>query len=63
MAKYGKLPRKIKKQLKKNPLEWEQYKENVKIMKERHENLDIIFTRDYKNGRKIFRRSLSIGKL
>ena len=63
MSKYGKLPRKIKKQLKKNKEEWLKYKEEVRITKERHENLDIIFTRDYENGRRIFRKVLRTGML
>ena len=56
------LPRKLKKQLKKNPEEWAEYVEQRKIAKERHEGLDTIFTRNYKHSRKMVRRIIWTGR-
>ena len=56
MSKYDRLPRKIKKQLKKNPEEWAKYIEKKRVIKERNENLDLIFTRNYKHSMRIFRK-------
>ena len=58
MPRYGRLPRKIKKQLKKNPEAWENYQRERKLAKERDEHLDIIFTRNYKHSAKIFRKMI-----
>lgn len=52
------LPRKFKKQLKKNEEAWNEYLLEKKKARERHESLDIIFTRNYKNGARIFRRMI-----
>lgn len=59
MPKYGRLPRKVKKQLKKNPEAWENYQKERKLVKERDEHLDIIFTRNYKHSVKIFRKMIN----
>ena len=58
MSKYKRLPRKLKKELKKDQVAWENYLNGKKKAKERHENLDIIFTRNYKNSARILRRVL-----
>lgn len=63
MSYNERLPRKLKKELKKNNEIWEEYKNERRIRKERHESLDIIFTRDYKDGSKIIRRLLRTGRL
>ena len=63
MSYNKRLPRKLKKELKKNPEEWERFVEERKVAKERNEGLDIIFTRDYDNSRKIVRRLGRTGKL
>ena len=55
MPNYKRLPRKMKKQLKKNPEEWQRYTERRRIAKENHESLNIIFTRDYERSHQIFR--------
>ena len=52
------LPRKVKKQLKKDKEAWNEYLLEKKKAKERHENLDIIFTRNYKNSTRIFRKMI-----
>ena len=57
MSKNERLPRKVKKQLKRNG-EWESYLENKRKIKERNENLDIIFTRNYKHSVRMLRRIL-----
>jgi hypothetical protein len=62
MSYSKRLPRKLKKQLKKSPEEWAEYKEKRRIAKERHESLDIIFTRNYKHSRKIIRRMFRTGR-
>jgi hypothetical protein len=62
MSKYDRLPRKLKKQLKKDPAEWEVYMKNWKVAKERHENLDLIFTRNYKHSKKLIRRIIRTGR-
>ena len=58
MSKYKRLPRKLKKELKRDREAWEKYLSEKKKAKERHESLDIIFTRNYKNSAKIFRRMI-----
>ena len=56
MSEYKRLPRKIKKQLKRDMEAWEEYLLQKEKAKEIDENLDIIFTRNYKQSLKIFRR-------
>lgn len=56
MPNYERLPRKTKKQLKKNPEEWQRYVERRRVAKENHESLNIIFTRDYGKSNQIFRK-------
>lgn len=56
------LPRKLKKQLKKNPEEWVEYLEEKRIAKEKHESLNLIFTRDYKRSGQLVRRLIRTGK-
>ena len=63
MPKYEKLPRKLKKQLKKNFEEWAAYLKERKAAKERSDGLDVIFTRNYKNSHKIFRKIIGTDKL
>ena len=58
MSEHRRLPRKVKKQLKKDPVAWEKYLLQKKRIKERNESLDIIFTRNYKHSSKIFRRMI-----
>ena len=60
MSIYKRLPRKLKKQLKKNPEEWQKYLEKKKTAKEKHESLDIIFTRNYRHTSRIFHKMLGI---
>ena len=55
MSKNERLPRKVKKQLKRNG-EWENYLQEKRQIKERDENLDVIFTRNYKHSLRIFRK-------
>jgi hypothetical protein len=62
MTYSARIPRKVKKQLKKNSEEWQEYLEKRRLMKERHESLDIIFTRNYKHGRKLVRRMIRTGR-
>ena len=59
MSKYERLPRKLKKQLKKNPEEWEKYLR----AKEMSASLDIIFTRNYKHSHRIFQRTIRTGRM
>ena len=56
------LPRKMKKQLKKDKVAWHEYLEKRKVAKERHESLDLIFTRNYKNGSRTIRRMIRTGR-
>ena len=63
MPEYRRLPRKLKKELKKNPEEWATYLKKKKESQERSESLDIIFTRNYKHNRKIFRKMIKTGKM
>lgn len=56
MSEYRRLPRKVKKQLKHNKEAWEEYLIQKAKAKERDKSLDIIFTRNYKHGSKIFRK-------
>ena len=62
MSYSKRLPRKLKKQLKKSPEEWAEYKEKRRLAKERHESLDLIFTRNYRHSRNIIRRMIRIGR-
>lgn len=63
MSKYGRIPRKLKKQLKKNPEEWERYLCERKTAKEMSKNLDVIFTRNYKHSHRIFQRVIKTGRI
>lgn len=63
MPKYGRLPRKLKKQLKKNPEEWEKYLYERKTANEMSKNLDVIFTRNYKHSHRIFQRVIKTGRI
>jgi hypothetical protein len=56
MSYNNRLPRKIKKELKKVPEEWKKYLEERRVAKEREKSLDLIFTRDYSSMRKIFQK-------
>lgn len=56
MSYKNRLPRKLKKQLKKMPEEWNKYLEERRLVKEREKSLDIIFTRDYSSMRKTFQK-------
>jgi hypothetical protein len=60
---YKRIPRKLKKQLKKNLEEWEKFLQERKIARERSANLDIIFTRNYKHSHKIIQRVIRTGKI
>ena len=62
MLNHGRLPRKLKKQLKKDTVQWQEYLEKRKVAKEKHESLDMIFNKNYADGRKIFRRMIRIGR-
>ena len=57
------LPRKLKKQLKKNPEEWEKYLYEKKTAEEMSKSLDVIFTRNYKHSRKIFQKTIKTGRM
>ena len=63
MSDYKRLPRKLKKQLKKNSQKWKEYLEERKTVRERSENLDIIFTRNFEHSHKIFQKIIRTGKL
>ena len=56
------LPRKLKKQLKKDFEEWKNYKEKRRLAKERNKGLDMIFTRNYSHGGRIIRRMIRTGR-
>lgn len=56
------LPRKLKKQLKKDIEEWNEYTEKRRVAKERNEGLDIIFTRNYSHSRRMVRRIIRTGR-
>ena len=60
MSEYTRLPRKVKKELKKDLQAWENYLVEKKKAKERHESLDVIFTRNYKNSARIFRKIMRV---
>ena len=63
MSEYKRLPRKLKKDLKNNfPEEWNKLVEERRTAKEKHESLDIIFTRNYDNSHKIVRRMIRTGR-
>lgn len=62
MLYYKRFPRKLKKQLKKNPEEWENLVKERRVVKDREEHLDTIFTKDYDNSRKIVRRIIRTGR-
>ena len=61
MKKYDKIPRKIKKVMKKNGV-WNTYVEERRREIEKEESLNLIFNRDYKNVRKVMRRMLHRGR-
>ena len=50
------IPRKLKKQLKKFPQEWQKFVEERKEFLKREKHLDTIFEGDYSNGKKILRK-------
>lgn len=50
------VPRKLKKRMKKVPQEWEKFVKERKEFLKREEHLDTIFNKDYSNGRKILRK-------
>lgn len=52
----------MKKQLKKNSQAWQEYLENRRMAKERHESLDVIFAGNYHNSSKIIRRIIRTGR-
>lgn len=53
------LPRKFKKMLKKCAMEeWITFLDRKKAHKEREEHIDKIFTRNYKNAKKVFHKML-----
>ena len=56
------IPRKLKKQLKKNLQEWEKFVTERKAAYRREEHLDIIFNKDYSNGRKVLRKMFRHGR-
>jgi hypothetical protein len=60
MPEYKRLPRKLKKQLKKDHAEWQKYVEKKRTAKEKHESLNIIFTRNYNHSHRIFRKAIGI---
>ena len=62
MLNHKRLPRKFKKQLKKDLEKWQEYLEKRRVAREKHESLDIIFNRNYADGRRIFRRMIRTGK-
>ena len=58
MRNFTRLPRKLKKQIKKSPKDWKVYLQKRKEFRERNRNLDIIFTRDYENSKELFKENL-----
>ena len=50
------LPRRVKKQLKKFPEKWQEYVIKKREFQTREEHLDTIFQGDYSNGGKIIRK-------
>ena len=57
----SRLPRKLKKQMKKNG-EWTVYKEKERQKKEKRDSIDVIFTRDYTNSHKTIRKIIKTGR-
>ena len=62
MLNHKRLPRKLKKQLKKNLEQWQEYLEKRKVAKEKHESLDIIFDKNYEDSQRIIRRMIHISR-
>ena len=62
MLNHKRLPRKLKKQLKKNMEQWQEYLEKRRVVKEKHESLDIIFDKNYEDSQRIIRRMIHISR-
>lgn len=56
------IPRKLKKGLKKDLQAWEKFVTERKTTFIREEHLDVIFTRDYSNGRRALRKMFKKGR-
>ena len=57
------LPRKVKKLFKNKMLEeWEKFLEEKRAFKEREEHINTVFTRNYKDSKKIFNKMMKHGK-
>ena len=61
MKKYDKIPRKLKKKMKKEGT-WDSYVVERRREIEKEESLDLIFNRDYTNSRKVMRKMLHKGR-
>lgn len=62
MLNHKRLPRKFKKQLKKDSEQWQEYLKKRRVAREKHESLDFIFDKNYMESRKILRRMFRTGK-
>lgn len=58
----NRIPRKLKKGLKKDLQEWEKFIIERKAAYQRDQHLDVIFDRDYSNGRKVLRKMFHKGR-
>lgn len=57
------LPRKMKKLFKNKMIEeWENFLEEKKVFKKREEQINKVFTRNYKDSKKIFHKMIKHGK-
>ena len=57
------LSRKVKKLFKNKMLEeWEKFLEEKRAFKEREEHINTVFTRNYKDSKKIFNKMMKHGK-
>lgn len=59
--KIFRIPRKLKKLMKKG-VEWDNYVEEKREEQEKEESLNLIFTHDYSNVRKIVRKIMRKGR-
>ena len=59
----ARLPRKVKKLFKKSMIEeWKKFLEEKRAFKEREEQINKVFTRNYKDSKKIFHKMMKHGK-
>ena len=58
----NRIPRKLKKGLKKNLQEWEKFTTERKAAYKREQHLDVIFDKDYSNGGKVLRKMFHKGR-